>query len=125
MTAVKYGMVRDVIGSFCFSYSILTYFALFLAIMCCADFKNQKRQKICNHSSAEIVNDDQAKAEKRRKEKLEQNRISAMKSRLRKKLAAEKLKKVHDNLLAEHKVLKQKHDILLSCLAEVESKVGV
>jgi len=93
--------------------------------MMCPNFKKQKSSEERNGSAQKknrTLDDERAQAEQRRKEKLEQNRISAMKSRLRKKLAAEELKKVHDSLLAEHKALKEKHDMLLRCLAEVESK---
>lgn len=74
-------------------------------------------------SPATATNDDDGSKNLKRKERLEQNRISARESRKRKKNMIEELQRTVITLSREHKELTQRNETLKQQMADLNEKV--
>jgi chromosome segregation ATPase len=74
-------------------------------------------------SPATATNDDDGSKNLKRKERLEQNRLSARESRKRKKNMIEELQRTVITLSREHKELTQRNETLKQQMADLNEKV--
>jgi hypothetical protein len=83
-----------------------------------------KKKKVNEkYSSSIATNDDEGSKNLKRKERLEQNRISARESRKRKKNMIEELQRTVITLSREHKDLTQRNETLKQQVMDLTQKV--
>jgi hypothetical protein len=85
--------------------------------------KKNKVNRDKQYSSSTATNDDEGSKNLKRKERLEQNRISARESRKRKKNMIEELQRTVITLSREHKELTQRNETLKQQVMDLTQKV--